>query len=136
MFKQETMTITHFEHLGELIVRPRTNRDVMITIPAVTDRRLTWNMTPSLQSRYNASLLAVMEVAVVEPAGIVDIILDSLNPQDLRTEVTAEDGTTRTINVFQTFSDEYEEWIAFQIDEASGKKSGTEMTESGTESVS
>ena len=127
----ETMTITHFEHLGTVTVRPRTNNDIMNAVPAVTDRRLGSNMNPSVVSRYNASLQAVMEVAVVEPEGLVDIILNSENARDLRIKVDE-----KMVNVFQQFSEEYDAWCADRISQASEKKSGLEKTASGTESAS
>ena len=129
------IVITHFEHLGEITVRPRTNRDIMNTIPTLTDQRLVGNMNPSMTSRYNAALEAAMDLAVVQPEGIVDIILDSENPRDLRVEV-GKGKNKKQINVFQQFSEEYEQWIADMINQASEKKSGPETMESGNESAS
>ncbi|MBT9316292.1 hypothetical protein [Leptothoe spongobia] len=136
----ETMTITHFEHLGSVTVRPRTNNDIMNAVPAETDRRLGNNMNPSMTTRYNAALQATMHIAVVSPPGLVDIILNSEDVRDLRVEVPIDDSgdakDTRVVNVFQQFSEEYDAWCADRISQASEKKSGQEMTESGTESVS
>ena len=137
------MTITHFDHLGPVTVRVRTNRDIMLTIPSLTDQYLGDNMAPSVASRYAASLQATMAALVVEPKGLVDQILDSTNIRDLQVEVEIEADNTKTkqptkqlINVFQQFNNEYEEWISSRIEEASQKKSGVVTTEPGTEPVS
>ena len=141
----ETMTITHFEHLGPVTVRPRTNNDIMNAVPAETDRRLGSNMNPSMTTRYNAALQATMHIAVVSPEELVDAILNSEDVRDLRVEVPIDGGKpkekgkpkeTRVVNVFQQFSEEYDAWCADRINQASEKKSGLEKTESGTESAS
>lgn len=135
------MKITHFEHLGPITVRVRTNRDIMQTIPSLTDRYLGDNMAPSVSSRYSASLQATMAALVVEPKGLVDRILDSTDIRDLQIETETDDPESkepakRLVNVFQQFNDEYEDWISSRIEEASQKKSGAVTTEPGTEPAS
>jgi hypothetical protein len=132
------MTITHFEHLGPVTVRVRTNRDIMMTIPSLTDKYLGDNMAPSVASRYAASLQATMAAFVVEPKSLVDRILDSADIRDLQVEAKSDEdpAAKQLINVFQQFSKEYEEWIASRIEDASQKKSGAEITKTGKEPAS
>lgn len=121
---QETtsMVVDGFEHLGVLVVRPRTNRDSMITIPSVVDRILGANMNPSPNTLYNATAIAMAEVLILSPPGFVEQILESSDVRDL--------------NFFGAFAKQYGEWQNSLTEAARGKDSGTEETDDGPRSAS
>ena len=116
------MTVTDFEHLGAVTVRPRTLRDGMITIPSIQDAELGDNMAPSEQTRYNALLIAIARAAIVEPTDFVDNLLESTDIKDF--------------GFLGAFAKEYTEWVDGRLDEAREKKSGKEKLVAGNESAS
>jgi hypothetical protein len=121
---QETtsMVVDGFEHLGAVVVRPRTNRDAMITIPSVVDRILGNNMTPSNGTYFNATAIAMAETLIISPPGFVERLLESTNIQDL--------------NFFGAFTEQYKAWQESLTKEAQGKGSGPEAEDDGTKSAS
>lgn len=121
---QETtsMVVDGYEHWGVLVIRPRTLRDSMITIPSVVDALLKDNMAPSQNTVYNATAIAMTKVLVVSPPGITNQVLESSSRKDL--------------GFFNAFTKQYQEWMDAQTAEASEKKSGEVETASGTESAS
>lgn len=117
-----SMTVDGFEHLGVLVVRPRTNRDSMITIPSVVDRILGDNMNPSQGTLYNATAIAMAEVLIVSPPGFVEQILESSDIQDL--------------NFFGAFAGQYQRWQNELAETARGKGSGSVEAGDGKRSAS
>lgn len=117
-----SLTVDGFEHLGVLVVRPRTNRDSMITIPSVVDRILGDNMSPSPNTLYNATAIAMAECLIISPPGFVERILESSDLQDL--------------NFFGAFAGQYQAWQNSLTEEARGKDSGTGEKDVGKKSVS
>jgi hypothetical protein len=114
-----SMTVKGFEHLGALIVRPRTIRDSMVSLPGLVDKLLGDNMNPSRNATNNANLIAIAQHAIVSPPNLVDKLLQSGNPKD--------------IAFFLNFANEYADWLDQKSKEADQKKSGTT---SGSESAS
>lgn len=117
-----SMTVDGFEHLGVLIVRPRTIRDSMTTIPSRVDAVLKDNFSPSQNTIYNATAIAMAETLIVSPPGIVETILNSTNIKDL--------------GFFNAFAKQYQDWMESRIQEASEKKSGEAEPENGSGSAS
>lgn len=105
-----SMVVKGFESWGVVIVKPRTNRDSMLTIPSLIDRILDGNMTPSQNTTFNAQLIALARTVIVSPVDIVDRILESQNDDDLK--------------FFMAFATEYAEWMNERAKEAKAKKSG------------
>lgn len=130
------MTVDGFEHLGPIVVRPRTFRDSMSTIPLYVDLEINrainemmaagveipQDYQPSQQSRYNAMMIAIARCVIVEPKGLVDGLLESTTSTDFR--------------FFDKFAEEYTAWMDSQSEEAQEKKSGRGQKESGKKSVS
>lgn len=111
-----SLTVTGYEDLGVLIVRPRTLRDQMLTIPNRVDVLLGRNMDPSQSTTINASMIALAETLIVQPPGFVEKLLESASDDDL--------------GFFQAFAIEYVAWMDSRSEGASkkkrGKKSGKE----------
>ena len=118
-----SMTVDGYEHFGVLVVRPRTVRDTMITIPGLCDKILGGNLEPSTNTLYNAQMVALAQTVIVSPVDIVDRVLSSSKPED--------------IGFFLAFAQEYGRWIQHLSDESSKKKSGQKGKKgTGTESNS
>lgn len=124
-----TMTVTGFERLGPLVVKTRSYKDSMFTIPALQDQYLN-NTLRELeiedinvgdQLRYNALLVAIAQAVIVEPVGFVEQLLQSTNSDDFR--------------FFGAFAEEYSAWMDGKVGDAQSKKSGKEQTEAGKKSV-
>lgn len=114
-----SMTVKGYEHLGVIVVRPRTVGDSMTTIPKLVDKILGDDFNPSQNTAFNANLIALAQCVIVSPPGFVDTLLESTNDEDLR--------------FFLAFAQEYAEWMQGRTEEAAKKKSGRI---SGTESAS
>jgi len=125
-----TMTVDGFEHLGPIVVRPRTFRDSMMTIPFLVDQEINRVMVemgvddirPSEQTRYNAMMIAIARCVIVEPAGLVDELLESTTSTDF--------------GFFGKFAEEYSAWMDGQSEEAQEKKSGKGQKGTGKKSAS
>jgi hypothetical protein len=126
-----TMTVEGFEHLGAIVVRPRTFRDSMIIIPLYVDQEINRAMAeigiedvnPSGQLRYNAMMIAIARTVIVEPPDLVDKLLESTKGSDF--------------TFFGKFAEEYTDWMDAQSEEAQEKKSGgTQRRGSGKKSAS
>lgn len=130
MTETATMTVTGFERFGPIVVRTRTYKDSMFIIPALQDQYLNETLrelgiediNAGDQLRYNALLVAIAKAVILEPIGFVASLLDSTNSEDFR--------------FFGVFAEEYSAWMDGKIEAAQSKKSGTEQTETGSESVS
>lgn len=105
-----SMTVAGFEHYPVLIVRPRTNRDSMITIPSLADRLLGDNMAPQSNSSTNAWVIATAKTVIVSPPGLVEEILNSTDPN--------------AIKFLYAFAREYEKWMQDRSELSAQKKSG------------
>ena len=120
-----TMTVTGFERLGTLVVRPRTFNDSMFLIPAYQDRFINRALAEAGiagvdagdQLRYNALVVAIAQAVIVEPVGFVDQLLTSTNSEDFQ--------------FFGKFAEEYSAWLDQQVEDAQAKKSGTVATTDG-----
>ena len=131
-----TMTVDGFEHLGPILVRSRTFRDSMQTIPMLVDLELNRSIRelkeggaeipadyePSQQSRYNALMIAIARCVIVDPKNLVDDLLSSTTASDY--------------GFFGAFAEEYTDWMNGQSEEVQEKKSGREKKVSGKESAS
>lgn len=130
------MTVDGFEHLGPIVVRPRTFRDSMSTIPLYIDLEINRaikeavaagaempeDYQPSPQTRYNAMMIAIARCVIVEPEGLVNDLLDSTTSSDF--------------GFFSKFAEEYTDWMDSQVEETQEKKSGRERRGGGKKSVS
>jgi hypothetical protein len=114
-----SLTVPGYDHLPMLVVRPRTNRDSMITIPSLADGILGENMKPSNFTLSNAYAVASAQTLIVSPVGLVDQILNSDRTEDIK--------------FFGDFAREYDKWMASRMEAATQKKSGQT---SGNEPVS
>lgn len=131
-----SLTVPHFEDIGVLVVRPRTNADIMIGIPNLVDEILGGNLEPSPNTLFNANLIALMRTVVVAPVGFVSRILDDSDGDYLGRAVEV-DGKTDRKNLFFEFYQEYNAWMQNRIAEVKAKKSGQAIaTEAGIESSS
>lgn len=125
-----TVTVDGFEHLGAIVVRPRTFRDSMMTIPFLVDQEINrvmaemgvQDVNPSQQTRYNAMMIAIARCVIVEPQGLVDELLEST--------------TSKDFGFFDKFAEEYTDWMDSQSEEAQEKKSGRGQKGTGKKSVS
>jgi hypothetical protein len=105
-----SMTVPKFEHLGVLIVRPRTGRDTLITLPNLVDKLLGDNFVPSQKASFNVNLIALASTVIIAPVGIVEQILNSDDDTELK--------------FFLAFAEEYSKWMQARAEEAKAKKFG------------
>ncbi|NER79650.1 MAG: hypothetical protein F6K42_08720 [Leptolyngbya sp. SIO1D8] len=121
---QETtsMTVDGFEHLGVLIIRPRTLHDSMIDIPSLVDEMLKGNFYPSQNTIYNATAIAMAKSLIVSPPGLVERLLESTDSKDFQ--------------FFNEFGKQYQKWMNERVEAAREKKSGPDEEESGISSAS
>lgn len=119
-----SLTIPHFEDAGVLVVRPRTNGDILIGIPNLVDEILGGNLEPSPNTMFNANLIALMRTVVVAPVGFVSRVLDDSDGDYLDRMVPGEDGKPERKNIFFEFYQEYNAWMQSRIAEVKAKKSG------------
>ncbi len=116
-----SLTLEKYAKFGVLVVRPRTMRDTLITIPSLIDKILGNDFTPSQNTSFNASLIALAKTVIVSPVGIVEQILNSTDENDLE--------------FFLDFAVHYAEWMRQRTDEATKKNSGkTNLNESASSS--
>lgn len=118
----ESLVVDGFEHLGVLVVRQRTIHDAMIGIPSRVDAILKDNFSPSQNTIYNATALAMAKELIVSPPGLVDDVLASTD--------------SRNIGFFNAFAKEYQGWMDDKAEAARQKKSGADETETGSEFAS
>lgn len=109
-----SIAIKGYEKFGVVVVRPRTNRDSMITIPSLVDRILGDDFTPSQNTVFNANLIALARTMIVSPPGLCDRVLNSTDDEDLR--------------FFISFAEEYAAWMGARAEEVRKKKSGNPST--------
>ncbi|MBD2019346.1 hypothetical protein H6F43_04000 [Leptolyngbya sp. FACHB-36] len=107
-----SLTVKGFEHLGVIVVRPRTMRDSMIVIPGLIDKLLGDNFQPSQSSAFNAGMIALASTVIVSPPSLVERVLKSTDDQDL--------------NFFANFAQEYSNWLTARNKALHEKKSGAE----------
>lgn len=105
-----SLTVEGFEHLGVLVVRPRTVGDQMLNIPNKVDALLGPNMRPSQNTQINASLIALAQTVIISPVGFVDDLLKQANDTDL--------------GFFIAFATEYKKWMDDRAGAVAKKKPG------------
>ncbi len=105
-----SLTLEGYEHLGVVVVRPRTIGDTMVSIPNLVDKLLGANLQPSQASSWNANLIALAKTVIVAPPRLVDSILESADDTNL--------------GFFLAFATEYAKYMKARAEAVKQKKSG------------
>lgn len=118
----EPFVVEGYEHLGTLSIRPINQRDEMINIPCLIDEYLKDRSNVGTSAYGNAYVLALAQVAIVAPEGLVEALLDSEDPRDA--------------GFFRAFGVQYRKWQESRAKAAIEKKSGTAPSVNGKDSAS